>query len=379
MRRVLSGLAVAGLLVTQQAGAQQMCPSPADQQVFELQALKSALMVLATSCHSDGEYNAFVNRYKTDLAANEQSFDEYFRKRYGKQGQREHDAYITSLANAQSDVGMHLGSDFCPRDKALFTEVLALRGPSDLGAYAAGKDLVPASLGACAPAPPIPSRSVVRAQAAAHTAAKSQPQALSSRGTGRQRPARRGRDSVLGDALLHRARAFAGASLAGRERARVPARRRADRRHRDAQGRVAGDQRDRETVRAAVAGLRRVVDAGIVADACGYRPSRAPACWSSRPAPNGLPSRETLKEQRPAPPPTVISAAISCPSFRLTVLVLQVGAMPPWSTKYWRFGCLAGPCWHSPGRAQPSRRAGKLRSVATGSLRIRLFAIVGAE
>ncbi len=73
MRRVLSGLAVAGLLVSQQAGAQQMCPSPADQQVFEVQALKSALMVLATSCHSDSEYNAFVNRYKADLAANEQS------------------------------------------------------------------------------------------------------------------------------------------------------------------------------------------------------------------------------------------------------------------------------------------------------------------
>ncbi len=171
-RRVFSGLAVAGLLVAQQAAAQQMCPSPADQQTFELQALKSALMVLATSCHSDSEYNAFVNRYKPELTANEQTFDEYFRKRYGKQAQREHDAYITSLANAQSDVGMHLGSDFCPRDKALFTEVLALRGPSDLGPYAAGKDLVPASLGACAAAPPISARSVVRATAAARAVAK---------------------------------------------------------------------------------------------------------------------------------------------------------------------------------------------------------------
>ncbi len=140
MRRVLSGLAVAGLLVAQQAGAQQTCPSPADQQVFELQALKSALMVLATSCHADSEYNAFVNRYKPELAASEQSFDDYFRKRYGRAGQREHDAYITALANAQSDLGMHLGSDFCPRDEAMFSEVQALPAASDLGPYAAGKD-----------------------------------------------------------------------------------------------------------------------------------------------------------------------------------------------------------------------------------------------
>ncbi|MBV9653175.1 MAG: hypothetical protein JOZ42_01290 [Acetobacteraceae bacterium] len=171
MRRVLPWLAVAGLLASQPVHAQSVCASPTDQQTFELQALKSMMMVLATSCHADSEYNAFVNRYKPELGANEQSFDEYFRKRYGRQAQREHDAYITALANAQSDVGMHLGGDFCPRDKALFTEVLALRGPADLAPYAAGKDLVPESLGACAPAPPMPARPVARTRAS-HAAVK---------------------------------------------------------------------------------------------------------------------------------------------------------------------------------------------------------------
>ena len=44
---------------------------------------------------------------------------------------------------------MHLGSDFCDRNGMIFTEVMALRGPSELPAYAAGKDLVPTTLDIC--------------------------------------------------------------------------------------------------------------------------------------------------------------------------------------------------------------------------------------
>jgi hypothetical protein len=156
MRRVLCGLAAAGLLVAQQANAAQQCATPADESVFEIQALKSKLMVLATSCRNDKEYNAFVTKFQRDLMTNEKAFDAYFARRYGKAGQREHDSYITALANAQSDVGMQLGTDFCARDKAVFSEVLALPSVSDLPDYVAGKDLVPVSLGACAPAPAMP-------------------------------------------------------------------------------------------------------------------------------------------------------------------------------------------------------------------------------
>ena len=44
---------------------------------------------------------------------------------------------------------MHLGTDFCDRNGMLFTEVMALRSASDLPAYAAGKDLVPATVDLC--------------------------------------------------------------------------------------------------------------------------------------------------------------------------------------------------------------------------------------
>ena len=150
MRHVIWGLAAIGLLIAPVAGAEQ-CSSPADQSTFEVQALKSKLMVHAMSCHTDAQYNTFVNRFRGDLAANEKAFSEYFKRHYGKSSQREQDAYVTQLANAQSDVGMRLGSDFCPRDKTLYDEVMSLENPAELPEYVAGKDLVPASLGACAP------------------------------------------------------------------------------------------------------------------------------------------------------------------------------------------------------------------------------------
>jgi hypothetical protein len=49
--------------------------------------------------------------------------------------------------------GSDLGGDFCPRNGLIFNEVLALPTPSDLPDFAAGKDLVPASMEVCAPTP----------------------------------------------------------------------------------------------------------------------------------------------------------------------------------------------------------------------------------
>ena len=51
---------------------------------------------------------------------------------------------------------MRLGSDFCDRNSLLFKEVMALPGAADLPHYAAGKDLVPATVDVCPP--PAPAR-----------------------------------------------------------------------------------------------------------------------------------------------------------------------------------------------------------------------------
>ena len=72
-----------------------------------------------------------------------------FKRIYGKRAQQEHDRFTTDLANGELSAGMHLGTDFCDRNSILFSEVMALPNATALPAYAAGKDLVPATVEMC--------------------------------------------------------------------------------------------------------------------------------------------------------------------------------------------------------------------------------------
>ncbi len=149
MRRTLSALAAMSLLAVQQAHAQLDCLQPQERSVVEVAALRSELMVLATGCHQDDRYNAFVRKYQADLMGNEKAVGEVFRRMYGKRAQQEHDRFTTDLANGESSAGTRLGTDFCARNSMLFSEVMALQSPTELAAYAAGKDLVPTTLDVC--------------------------------------------------------------------------------------------------------------------------------------------------------------------------------------------------------------------------------------
>jgi hypothetical protein len=153
MRRLLSAVTALTVLSAQPVLAERQCASLADQTAFEVQALRSELMVLATGCHDDDRSNAFIRRYQPDLQANERLINSYFQHRYGRAGQTEHDRFVTELANAMSRQGSDLGGDFCPRNGMIFNEVLALRSSGELQDYAAGKNLVPATIEICTAMP----------------------------------------------------------------------------------------------------------------------------------------------------------------------------------------------------------------------------------
>jgi hypothetical protein len=163
MRRLLPALAAASLLAAQQAQAQLDCLRPQEMSVVQVAALRSELMVLATGCHQDDNYNAFIRKYQSDLQGNERAVGDVFKRMYGRRAQQEHDRFTTDLANGESSASMRLGTDFCARNSLLFSEVLSLDSASELPAYAAGKDLVPATLDMC----PQVAKAPVRRQVAA--------------------------------------------------------------------------------------------------------------------------------------------------------------------------------------------------------------------
>ena len=126
MRFVVSSLLAAGLLTSQMASAQN-CTRPTDKTAFDVAGLKSQLMV-----------------------TQEKALNAYFSRNFGKRAQSQHDDYITSLANSQSQNGLKAGSGFCEHNVSVFDDVMKLRDGAELADFATGKNLVqPIELVAC--------------------------------------------------------------------------------------------------------------------------------------------------------------------------------------------------------------------------------------
>ncbi|HET9019290.1 MAG TPA: hypothetical protein VFN46_06880 [Acetobacteraceae bacterium] len=146
----VSLLAGAALAPTAWAGA---CARPAEMRAFQVAGLKSELMVVAISCQAQDRYNGFISRYKRDLQTDERALHGYFARTAGRSAQRAHDDYITNLANAESQDGLHQGTLFCQQHLVMFDEVMALKDGKDLQSYAESKSLAqPIEVSEC-PAP----------------------------------------------------------------------------------------------------------------------------------------------------------------------------------------------------------------------------------
>ena len=144
-RRAASLLMACAMLTGLASGAQAHCTSASDQSAFDVAALKSELSVLAVACEDDKEYNAFIVRDRGELVREDGVVNAWFKRSYGRTAQARYDSYITLQANEQSVSGQHEGSDFCPRHKQVFDEVMAVPVAS-LPQYAAAKNLFPIDL-----------------------------------------------------------------------------------------------------------------------------------------------------------------------------------------------------------------------------------------
>lgn len=151
MRLPLIGLAVTGVLLGQAALAMtSSCVHPEDRAALDVQGLKSELMVIALDCDARDHYNAFVNRYKTELNSDEKQLGSYFTRAYGRSSRAQQDSYVTQLANGQSHAGTKEGTLFCGQHMAMFEQVMALRNDQELAEYAAGQELAqPISVETC--------------------------------------------------------------------------------------------------------------------------------------------------------------------------------------------------------------------------------------
>jgi hypothetical protein len=131
-RLCLSAFAAASLAHAAIAGT---CLHPEDSTAFAVVSLKSALMVGALSCGHQEQYDIFMTRFQPYILAEQRLVDHYFGRTGGLYAQIQEDAFVTQLANTQSQQSLDLGANFCADNEQVFTQILALATPDDLKTF----------------------------------------------------------------------------------------------------------------------------------------------------------------------------------------------------------------------------------------------------
>ncbi|MBO1327058.1 hypothetical protein OQ496_02535 [Acetobacter suratthaniensis] len=150
-RLLAAGIFAAGVAHGSVSFAASPCGHSPAHEAFDVQGLKSELMVTALKCSAQDRYNDFVAKFRPELLAAESKLNGYFRSVYGRKGQQEFDNYITQLGLVQEDAGLQSGTLFCQQRVSMFDEVKALESAEDLANYAEGKDVSqPSTFEACA-------------------------------------------------------------------------------------------------------------------------------------------------------------------------------------------------------------------------------------
>jgi hypothetical protein len=139
------------------------CTQPPDRVAFDIEGLKSELMVTALVCKQQDRYNDFMARYRPDLVTEERALGAYFKRVDGRASQKAYDDYISNLANVQEQDGLKAGTAFCDNLPDLFDEVMALHSDTELDEFANSQAIVqPVAFQTCTTvaAPPVTVRRI---------------------------------------------------------------------------------------------------------------------------------------------------------------------------------------------------------------------------
>ena len=119
--------ATAILLAPQVSYADQACHRSADEKSVYMRALQTDLMVSALTCNISDQYNVFIHQFQPVLVKDAKQLQSYYKKTHGKGGPTELNAFVTHLANDESERSIQEGqAQYCDEATKLFTAVLAL-------------------------------------------------------------------------------------------------------------------------------------------------------------------------------------------------------------------------------------------------------------
>jgi hypothetical protein len=127
VRRNAVRIAAAAVLAGAFAGSAGAvaCADGAERNSLSVRTLQTRLMVAALTCDARGDYNAFVRRFRPQLAGYGGMLRSYFRKAYGAGSTHELNAYVTDLANRTSALSAVDRPAFCRASREAFDMLLS--------------------------------------------------------------------------------------------------------------------------------------------------------------------------------------------------------------------------------------------------------------
>jgi hypothetical protein len=87
---------------------------------IEVRRLQTNLMVAALSCHARSDYNEFITMHRPGLQSYGKSIRAEFRRRYGHEGSKQLNRFVTRLANEASARSNADRDGFCAEAATLF-------------------------------------------------------------------------------------------------------------------------------------------------------------------------------------------------------------------------------------------------------------------
>lgn len=106
------------------------CAEPAERDALNARALQTDLMVAALACDRRPDYNAFVLEHRGALAAHGRTMRAYFKRHYGRDGERLMNRFVTRLANDASSASNTDRALYCRVTSALFAGLAGASAPA---------------------------------------------------------------------------------------------------------------------------------------------------------------------------------------------------------------------------------------------------------
>jgi hypothetical protein len=115
-----------------------VCGRPEEIEAFAAVGLQTQLMQTALSCGGEDKYGTFVTKFQSNLRDQRNVLAQFFTRAYGSARSRSSfDAYITQLANAQSEHDLKSGASYCDFSNSQLDKAQSLATVEDLNKFAA--------------------------------------------------------------------------------------------------------------------------------------------------------------------------------------------------------------------------------------------------